>query len=183
MKHPDYNPWKTLSEKPVYDNPWIHVSHREVLNPAGKEGIYGVVSFKNLAIGVVPVEPDGQTYLVGQFRYTLGAYSWEIPEGGGPVGEEPLETARRELLEETGLTARDWSLLLSIHTSNSVTDESGFVFLARDLEAGTARPEETEDITVWKLPLTQAIAMVERGEITDSLSVAGLLMAGRKLGL
>jgi 8-oxo-dGTP pyrophosphatase MutT (NUDIX family) len=183
MKKPVDNPWKTLSEKPVYDNPWINVSHREVLNPAGKEGIYGVVSFKNLAIGVVPVDSQGNTYLVGQFRYTLGAYSWEIPEGGGPSGEEPLETARRELVEETGLTAREWSLLLSIHTSNSVTDEAGFVFMARNLETGESAPEETEDITVWKLPLAEAIAMVERGEITDSLSVAGLLMAGRKLGI
>jgi 8-oxo-dGTP pyrophosphatase MutT (NUDIX family) len=132
---------------------------------------------------VVPVDEELNTYLVGQFRYTLNQFSWEIPEGGGPIGEEPLETAKRELLEETGLTAKEWSLLNPIHTSNSVTDEFGYVFMARGLEQGESSPEETEDIQVWKLPLSEAIHMVESGKITDSLSVCGLLMAGRKLGV
>lgn len=183
METPEHNPWKTKSIQPVYENPWIKVSHHEVVNPAGNDGIYGVISFKNLAIGIVPVDSELNTYLVGQFRYTLGAYSWEIPEGGGPLGEEPLETAKRELQEETGFQARTWIPLFPIHTSNSVTDEAGFVFMARDLVAGTAQLEETEDITVWKLPLAEAISLVEEGKITDSLSVAGLLMAGRKLGI
>lgn len=183
MITPKGNPWKTKSVKEVYSNPWIQIQHHEVVNPAGGDGIYGVVIFKNLAIGVVPVDAELNTYLVGQFRYTLNQYSWEIPEGGGPKGEEPIDTAKRELLEETGLIAKEWSLLCPIHTSNSVTDEAGFVFMARDLEQGESEPEETEDLLVWKLPLKEAIAMVERGEITDSLSVAGLLMAGRKLGV
>jgi 8-oxo-dGTP pyrophosphatase MutT (NUDIX family) len=177
------NPWETLIINEVYSNPWISISHREVLNPKGGKGIYGVVSFKNLAIGIVPVDDELNTYLVGQYRYTLNQYSWEIPEGGGPIGEEPLETAKRELLEETGLEAAEWSFLTPIHTSNSVTDESGFIYMARNLKQGQSEPEETEELAIWKLPLVEAIAMIERGEISDSLSIAGLLMAGRKLGV
>lgn len=177
------SPWKTLTQEKVYENPWIKVTHHTVINPSGGEGIYGVISFKNLAIGVVPVDNDGFTWLVGQYRYTCNAYSWEIPEGGGPFGEEPIETAKRELLEETGLVAKSWQLLCPIHTSNSVTDEAGYVFMAQDLEQFWASPEETEELVAWKLPLAEAIAMVMRGEITDSLSVAGLLLAGRKLGI
>jgi 8-oxo-dGTP pyrophosphatase MutT (NUDIX family) len=175
------NPWQTLSKEVVYDNPWIEISHREVINPKGGKGIYGVVSFKNLAIGVVPVDEDLNTYLVGQYRYTLNQYSWEIPEGGGPMGEDPLDTAKRELLEETGLIADTWSLITSIHTSNSVTDEFGHIFLAQNLHQAEADPEETEELMVKKLPLKEAIGLVEKGIITDSLSIAGLLMAGRKL--
>jgi len=177
------NPWKTLDVKQVYDNQWIQVNHHTVLNPSGKEGIYGVVSFKNLAIGVVAVDENRNTFLVGQYRYTLNQYSWEIPEGGGPFGEEPLSTARRELLEETGLTAKNWSLLSPIHTSNSVTDEAGFLFLATELIQGESDPEETEELRVWKLPLAEAVSMVENGQITDSLSIAGLLLAARKFGV
>ena len=177
------NPWQTLEVSQVYDNPWIQVNHHTVINPSGKEGIYGVVSFKNLAIGVVAVDEGLNTFLVGQYRYTLKQYSWEIPEGGGPFGEEPLEAAKRELLEETGLTASNWSLLTPIHTSNSVTDEAGYVFMATGLVQGESDPEETEDLRVWKLPLTEAVLMVENGRITDSLSIAGLLLAARKLGV
>jgi len=177
------NPWTTLTSQEVYSNPWISISHREVLNPSGGHGIYGVVSFKNLAIGIVPVDDELHTYLVGQYRYTLNAYSWEIPEGGGPKGEEPLETAKRELLEETGLVATEWQVLCPIHTSNSVTDEYGVVYLARQLTQMQAEPEETEQLVIRRLPLSAAIQMVEDGLITDALSIAGLLMAGRKLGL
>jgi 8-oxo-dGTP pyrophosphatase MutT (NUDIX family) len=177
------NPWVTQHTKLVYSNPWIQVQEHQVLNPAGNPGIYGVVSFKNVAVGIVPIDSQGFTYLVGQYRYTLNQYSWEIPEGGGPIGEEPLETAKRELLEETGLEAVDWLFLTPIHTSNSVTDESGFIYMARNLKQGKADPEETEELSIWKLPLAEAISMVERGEISDSLSIAGLLMAGRKLGI
>ena len=177
----DINPWQTLKSEVVYSNPWIEVSHREVINPKGGEGIYGIVSFKNLAIGIVPIDAEMNTYLVGQYRYALGQYSWEIPEGGGPPGEEAIETAKRELLEETGLEAKEWTLLAPIHTSNSVTNEYGYVFMARDLEMKEAEPEETEELVVWKLPLIEAIEMVEIGRITDSISIAGLLLAGRKL--
>ncbi len=177
------NPWRTESETEVYSNAWIRVSHRDVINPSGGKGIYGVVSFRNLAIGVVPVDEELNTYLVGQFRYTLNEYSWEIPEGGGPEGEDPSRTAERELEEETGLLAGKLDLLGKIHTSNSVTDEVGYIFLAQDLTQSLANPEETEDITVKRLPLSEAIQMVVDGRITDSLSMAGLLLAGRKFGI
>jgi len=177
------NPWKSLSEKEVYSNPWIKISHHEVINPSGGKGIYGVVSFRNKAIGVVPVDDELHTYLVGQFRYTLNEYSWEIPEGGGPEKEEPDITAVRELREETGLQASSIELLGKIHTSNSVTDEVGYLFLARELKQLDSSPEETEDITVRRIPLSEAVKMVETGEITDSLSMTGILLAARRFGI
>lgn len=169
------NPWKTSSRKTVYDNPWIAVTHREVINPSGKAGIYGVVHFKNLAIGIVPLDEELNTWLVGQYRYTIDQYSWEIPEGGCPLGTSPLETAKRELREETGITAGKWEPILDFHLSNSVTDESGKVYIARDLSLGTAQPEETEKLKIRKLPFEEALAMVIRGEITDALSIMALL--------
>jgi len=169
------NPWITKTICQVYDNPWIAVTHREVVNPAGGAGIYGVVHFKNLAIGIVPLDEWGNTWLVGQYRYTLGRYSWEIPEGGGPLGVPPLESAKRELQEETGIEALVWTELLEMHLSNSVTDELGIAFVAQGLAFGTARPEETEQLQVRCLPFTQAVEMLLSGEITDALSIAALL--------
>lgn len=176
-QHPDTapNPWKTLSETTGYENKWIRVSHRDVLNPSGGPGIYGVVEFKNVAVGVVPLDAEGNTWLVGQYRYTLGQYSWEIPEGGCPLGEDPLAAAKRELLEETGITARLWTPLLELHTSNSVTNEYGVAFVARELEFGEAQPEETEQLRVRKLPFAEALDMVLRGDITDALSMVAIL--------
>jgi 8-oxo-dGTP pyrophosphatase MutT (NUDIX family) len=174
------NPWTTLTTREVYTNKWIHVTEHDVLNPAGGKGIYGKVHFKNKAIGIIPVDNDGNTWLVGQYRYTLNAYSWEIPEGGGAMDTEPLDAAKRELKEETGLTANKWTLLMRIHTSNSVTDEEGFVFLAEDLTQGEDDREETEaDLVVKKLSLQEAVSMVMDGKITDSISVAGLLKVAR----
>lgn len=174
------NPWTTLSSRLVYSNKWIELTEHEVINPSGGKGIYGKVHFKNKAIGIIPVDENGYTWLVGQFRYTLDAYSWEIPEGGGPLHESPLAAAQRELEEETGLRAGKWTELMRIHTSNSVTDEEGIIYLAEQLTEGPSKPEETEgDLIVKKLPLTEAIAMVMRGEITDSMSVAALLKIGR----
>ena len=177
------NPWQTLTSQTVYDNPWIAVRHEDVINPGGGQGLYGVVHMKNKAIGIVPVDAQGNTYLVGQYRYTLNEYSWEIPEGGGPIGIEPLESAQRELKEETGFTAARWSSLGRIHLSNSVTDEEGFMFLAEELTPGETAPEETEDLRVWKLPLAEAVAMVIDSRITDSMSIAGLLKVARLRGL
>lgn len=169
------NPWKTHSIKTVYENPWIEVSHREVTNPSGGPGIYGMVHFKNVAVGVIPLDDEGNTWLVGQYRYTLEQYSWEIPEGGGPLAVSPLSAGQRELAEETGMTAERWTPLLEMHLSNSVSDEYGVVFLAQKLTPGTAHPEDTEDLNVRKLPFSEVVEMVMRGEITDSLSVAGVL--------
>jgi 8-oxo-dGTP pyrophosphatase MutT (NUDIX family) len=170
------NPWTTLTSETKYDNKWITVTEHQVLNPAGGKGIYGKVHFKNKAIGIIPLDTEGNTWLVGQYRYTLNEWSWEIPEGGSPMEENILISAQRELKEETGLTASQWQLLMRFHTSNSVTDEVGYVFLAEDLQEGTNQLEETEaDLVVKKLPFSEALQMVLEGQITDSMSVAGIL--------
>lgn len=153
----------------------------QVINPGGGNGIYGVVSMKNLAIGIIPIDQEGNTWLVGQYRYTLNEYSWEIPMGGGPMTDSPLESAQRELREETGFTAAKWTQISRLHTSNSVTDEEGFVFLAEELTAGETEFEETEDLKIWKLPFSEAVQMTLNNEITDCISVAGLLQADRLL--
>lgn len=176
-----HNPWKTLAIRNAYENPWVRVEHRDVLNPAGGPGIYGVVHFKNTAIGIIPLDEEGYTWIVGQYRYTLERYSWEIPEGGGLAGSDPLEAARRELLEETGLTARIWTPLLEMHTSNSVTDEYGVAYVAQDLKLGEAQPEETEQLQVRRLPFSEVVDMVMRGEITDALSMIAILKANEWL--
>jgi 8-oxo-dGTP pyrophosphatase MutT (NUDIX family) len=178
------NPWKTLSGEVKYDNHWIKVTEFQVINPAGGRGIYGKVHFKNKAIGVIPIDHELNTWLVGQYRYTVDAWSWEIPEGGGPLNETPLNAAQRELREETGLRAKNWSQIIRLHTSNSITDEEGFVFMAEDLEHGESSLEETEaDLKVWKLPLKDALQMVLSGKITDSMSVMALLMVARLKGI
>jgi ADP-ribose pyrophosphatase len=178
-----HNPWQTQSSTVVYENNWIKVQHNEVINPSGGAGIYGMVHFKNKAIGIIPIDADGYTYLVGQYRYPLNEYSWEIPEGGGIIGQDPLENAQRELLEETGLIAAKWTQIARVHLSNSVSDEEGFLFLAEDLTQAQAQPEETEQLKTVKLPLSEALEMVMRSEITDSLSVMGLLKVARMKGI
>ena len=168
------NPWKILGEKPIYDNKWINVTEYDVINPSGGKGIYGKVHFKNYAIGIVPLDEYLNTYLVGQYRFTLNEYSWEIPEGGGPLETEPLDSAKKELLEETGLIAQDWTVLLKMHLSNSVSDEYSIIYLARQLEQHTAMPEETEQLVVKKIPFEEAWEMVVKGKITDAMSIAAI---------
>jgi len=175
------NPWKTIRKKFIYQNPWIKVEEHDVINPSGNEGIYGQVSFKNKALGIIPIDEEGYTWLVGQYRYTLDEYSWEIPMGGGPIGLDLLESAQRELREETGLSAGKWERIMRIHTSNSVTDEEGFVFLARELTHGETEFEDTEQLNIKRLPFSEALEMVMEGEITDAISVAGLLKAAKLL--
>lgn len=173
MEHP--NPWTILGEKKIYENPWISLTEYDVLNPSGGKGIYGKVHFQNIAIGVLPLDEEMNTYLVGQYRFTLNQYSWEIPEGGGAMGVDPLDSAKRELKEETGLEAGTWKKILTMHLSNSCSDEISEVFLARNLRQGMAMPEETEQLVVKKLPFSEALVMVEKGEITDAISVAAII--------
>ncbi|PUZ30127.1 8-oxo-dGTP pyrophosphatase MutT, NUDIX family [Chitinophaga costaii] len=169
------NPWTLLSEKIAYDNNWIRVTEHQVLNPAGNPGIYGVVHFKNVAIGIVALDAADHIFLVGQYRFPLRQYSWEIPEGGGPVGTDPLASAKRELLEETGLVAASWTHLLHMHLSNSVSDEDCYIFLAQDLSQHEASPEETEQLHVQKLPFDVVYDKVVKEEITDAITVAAVL--------
>lgn len=171
------NPWTKLTGRQVYDNPWICVEEHKVLNPRGGKGIYGKVRFKNKAIGIIPIDEAGNTWLVGQYRYTLDQYSWEIPMGGGPIDQSVLASAKRELKEETGLLAASWQEIMIIHTSNSVTDEEGIVFIATELEQQDTEFDETEDLKIRKLPFREACEMVMKGQITDSISVAGILKA------
>lgn len=183
MQQKEKNPWKTLSVKPVYDNPWIKVEEHQVINPGGGKGIYGKIQFKNKALGIIPVDENDNTWLVGQYRYPIEEYSWEIPMGGGPLTEDILTAAQRELKEETGMKAGKWQEIIRIHMSNSVSDETGYVFLAEDLTAGERQLEESEaDLKLWKLPFIEALEMVINGDITDSLSVAGILRAARMKG-
>jgi 8-oxo-dGTP pyrophosphatase MutT (NUDIX family) len=177
------NPWKTLNGKLVYENQWIRVDEYNVINPSGGEGIYGKVSFKGRAVGILPIDDEMNTWLVGQFRYTLDEYSWEIPMGAVPFDETYEEGAKRELKEETGLDCQQLEFLCKIHTSNSVTDEVGMTYLATGLQEGETEFDDTEDITVKKLPFTEALAMVVDGRITDSLSVAAILKYARIKGL
>jgi 8-oxo-dGTP pyrophosphatase MutT (NUDIX family) len=169
------NPWTILSRESAYENDWIRVDHHEVLSPAGGPGIYGTVHFKNYATGVVPIDENGNVILVGQYRFPLNAYSWEIPEGGGTKTVPILESAQRELREECGVTAANWLEILGVDLSNSVSDESGTLFLAWNLSETSAQPEHTEQLQVARVPFWDAVARVKRGEIRDSLSVAGLL--------
>ena len=177
------NPWVRKSTENIYENPWIKVVEDQVVRPNKSEGIYGHVHFKNKAIGILPIDQELNTWLVGQYRYTLDEYSWEIPMGGVPLTEDTLDGAKRELREETGLVAEKWTKLLRIHTSNSVTDEYGYVFIAEELTQGEVDWDETEELKIKKIPLTDAFQMVMENKITDSLSIAGILKAAKYFDL
>jgi 8-oxo-dGTP pyrophosphatase MutT (NUDIX family) len=180
MSDDQKNPWTTLSVREMYENRWIKVDEHQVINPSGGKGIYGKVHFKNKAIGIVPLDENNNTWLVGQWRYPLNEWSWEIPEGGGSMDHDPLDSAKRELKEETGFTAKTWKQIIRTHLSNSVSDEEGFIFLAEGLVEGNSELEETEaDMKIWKLPLKEALQMVIDGKITDSLTVMGILAVAR----
>lgn len=169
-------PWQRLDQQPIYANAWISVTHENVITPAGTPGIYGVVHFKSRAIGIIPIDAEGYTWLVRQFRYTLNQHLWEIPMGGGALNEDPLPAAQRELREETGMSATQWQEIMRLHISKSVTDEEGVVFVARGLSSGAQQLETTEaDLEVLRLPLSEAIQWVMEGKITDVVSCAALL--------
>ena len=171
------NPWITKTNEQVYESDWIKVTKRDVINPAGNDAIYSVVHFKNLAIGIFPLDKDYNTWLVGQFRYPTNEYSWEIPEGGGKMDTNPIESASRELKEETGIIAKNYIELMCMHLSNSATDEVAVVYLATNLTFTEAEPEESEQLQVKKLHLNEAFNWVMEGKIKDAISVATILKA------
>jgi len=192
MTHPErppvpVGPWRRRTRTTAYANPWIEIHHDEVDRPDGSPGIYGVVHFRNLAVGVVAVGDDGRLLLVGQHRYALDAYSWEIPEGGVPVGEPALDGARRELAEETGFEADTWRELCRFSLSNSVTDEWGVIYVATGLRPGIATPEPTEELAVRWATVDEVIAEIDAGDIHDMITIAGVLryaleLASRRAG-
>jgi len=170
-----HNPWQIIDQTTAYDNNWITLTHFNVINPSGGKGIYGKVHFKNIAIGIVPLDEHMNTYIVGQYRFPINSYSWEIPEGGGPLEDEPLDSAKRELLEETGLKAERWIKILDMHLSNSVSDEACAIYIATGLSQHAAMPEETEQLIIKKIPFDEVYQMVQKGAITDALTVAAIL--------
>ncbi len=171
------NPWTVVSRETRYENDWMRVDHYEVRKPSGGPGIYGVVHFKNHALGIVPIDEKGNTILVGQYRFPLGYYSWEIPQGGGSINKSLIESAQRELREECGVSAKQWLQILGMDLSNSVTNEQGTAFLAWDLTEGAAEPEDTEELQVLRLPFWEAVRRAEKGEIRDGVSIAALFRA------
>ena len=173
--HPEGNPWKTHASEAVYDSPWIKVTKHDVTDPGGNPGTYSVVHFKNLAIGVIVLDEENNTWLVGQYRYPIDRYTWEIPEGGGKLHINPLESAKRELLEETGITAKKWTKIQEMFLSNSATDEFCILFLAQELAFGKSQPEPDEEILAAKIPFDEVYKLVEEGKITDSLTVTAVL--------
>ena len=172
---PHGKPWGVSSAKVVYDNPWISLTEYQAIAPTGRPALYGKVGFKNRAIGIVPLHADGTVTLVGQNRFPHANYSWEIPEGGAPLDEDPLDGAKRELAEEVGLRAADWRLILTMELSNSITDEFCHGYLALDLTPTAAAPDETEDLARLRVPFAQALDAAVSGHMPDSLTVALLL--------
>jgi len=164
-------PWQTLDKKEIYKNPWITVNHYNVITPGGNKGIYGTVDFAHTAIGVIVLDEEYNTYIVGQYRFPLNLYSWEIPEGGGEKGEDPLISAKRELSEECGIEARDWRLIQKFHLSNSVSNETGYLFIAQNLSYFDAHPDDNEELKIKKIPFKELFKMVLDGTITDAMTI------------
>jgi 8-oxo-dGTP pyrophosphatase MutT (NUDIX family) len=169
------NPWKTHNSTMVYESPWISVTKHDVTNPGGLPGTYSVVHFKNLAIGIIVLDEENNTWLVGQYRYPINQYTWEIPEGGGNPDIDPLESAKRELLEETGITAKKWTKIQEMHLSNSASDEFCILYLAQDISIGESHPEPDEELQLVKIPFEDLYQLLLEGKITDSLTVTAIL--------
>jgi len=169
------NPWRTHASQEVFDNPYVKIIRHEVTRPSGQPGVYSVINFKRVAVAIIPVDEEGCTWLVGQYRYPHDTYEWEIPEGGAEPGEDPEDCARRELREEAGLIAGTLTPILHMQLSNSTTNEISHSFLDTHLALTNSDPDETEQLAIHRLPLTEAYDMVLRGEIRDALSVASLL--------
>src|SRR6266446_8671102 len=171
------NPWSRKKRTVAYENKWMRLNHDAVIRPDGNPGVYGVVHYYNKSVGIVAINSSNQVLLVGQYRYTIDRFSWEIPAGGCPENETPLATAHRELEEETGYTTPSMRLLLHAHMSNSISDEEGFCFLAGELNPGNASPEGTEDLRKTWLDFDEALHVIQSGEITDALTILALQQA------
>lgn len=171
------NPWKVVSSEIKYDNPWIRVVENQVINPAGNPGIYGVVHVKDYAVAILPLDEQNNTWIVGQYRFPFDTFEWELIEGGCPEGTNPEEAAKRELLEEAGIIAQEFQLILEMQLSNSKTNEVSYSFIAKGISFTDAEPEETEQLVIRKLTFDELHQMVVRGEIKDALSVATILKA------
>ena len=161
----------------MFDNPWMQITEQDATAPTGQPAYYGVIHFKNVGIAILPLHEDGTVTLVGQHRYISGNYSWELPEGGGMLSERPLDAAKRELAEETGLIASEWREILSFELSNSITDERGVGFIATGLSQGLAAPGETEVIRLARVPFLEALDQATNGNISDMMTIALLLRA------
>lgn len=168
-------PWKTLSEEERYATPWISVSHHEIIDPSGTPGIYGVIHFRNIAVGIIALDNELNTWIVGQYRYPTQTYSWEIPEGGGARNIPPLQSAQRELREEAGITASEWTEILHMDLSNSASDEEAVIYLARGLSFQPPEPDHNEELALRKVPFAELYRMVISGEVRDSLTIAATL--------
>lgn len=173
----DGNPWTVKGVTRTYENDWFAIDSHDVIHPDGEQGKYTVIRPRRLAVGVLPLEPDGCVQLVGQWRFPLGRYSWEMPEGGAEPGEDPLDCAKRELAEETGLSAATYIPILEMDLSNSVTDERAVIYLALDLAPGAANPDPTEVLRRRRAPFGEVLARVADGRVRDSLTVAAVLRA------
>jgi 8-oxo-dGDP phosphatase len=174
---PAGKPWSVRAARTAYENPWLILRHYEAIAPTGNPAIYGVVSFKNFAIAILPLHENGDVTLIGQHRMPLADYTWELPEGGGPIGVDPLESAQRELREEAGLVAADWRQVLKFQLSNSISDERGFGFIATGLSPAEVEPDATEALQIARAPFRQALDLAVAGEMTDAMTVAMLLRA------
>lgn len=171
----EHGPWKTISVEERYSTPWIAVSHHEVIDPSGTPGIYGVIHFKNLAVGIVALDEELNTWIVGQYRYPLGVYSWEIPEGGGRRDRPAIDSAKRELREEVGIEAERWTEILHMDLSNSASDEEAVLYVAQGLSFFEPEPDHNEELEMRKLPFDELFEMVMGGEVRDSLTVAAVM--------
>jgi 8-oxo-dGTP pyrophosphatase MutT (NUDIX family) len=165
-------PWQDLGHRVVHETPWMTVTQHDAVAPTGRQVAYGVLRFRTVATGVLPVHADGTVTLVGQSRFARANYSWEMPEGGAPFDEDPLAGAMRELAEEAGLKAGSWKRALAIEVSNSITDEIGLTWIAWDLSPVPVAPDPTEVITIVRVPFTQLLKEIERGAVLDSFTVA-----------
>jgi 8-oxo-dGTP pyrophosphatase MutT (NUDIX family) len=175
------NPWTTLSTEPRFEDDFVRVDDHRVINPAGREANYGVVHFKNIGLRILPVDAEGQTFLVGQYRYGADYFSWEFPAGNQDPGEDSRDGAKRELREEIGQIATEWLDLAEIVPSGSITDQRERSYVAWDLHKAEQDLDEQEAIRVKRLPFAEAVRMAVSGEIRDAGSIVALLLIDAKL--